>query len=144
GKLWMDGKTSMLSMERPRLRPGLAAAQDKNDPRYVLVWDEFRLSSRIQRVSVLEFTWLRMFDGQRTLRDIQAEAMRQVNGQLLSLELFANLAEKLDEALFLESPRFRQRLNASVREPSCIGCYAAEPDALRRQLSQLFTDARGP
>jgi AmmeMemoRadiSam system protein B len=134
----------MLSRERPRLRPGLAAAQDQNDPRYVVLWDELRLSSRIQRVSLLEFTWLRMFDGQRTLRDIQAEAMRQVDGQLLRLELFANLAEKLDEALFLESPRFRQRLHASVREPSCIGCYAAEPGALRRQLLQLFTDPRGP
>jgi MEMO1 family protein len=131
-------------MERPRLRPGLAAAQDQNDPRYVLLWDEFRLSGRIQRISLLEFTWLRMFDGQRTLRDIQAEAMRQVNGQLLSLDLFASLVEKLDEALFLESPRFRQRLNGSVREPSCIGCYAAEPEALRRQLLGLFTDPRGP
>ena len=134
----------MPSMERPRLRPGLAAAQDANDPHYVLVWDEFRLSRRIQRLSMLEFAWLQMFDGQRTLRDIQAEAMRQVNGQPLRLELFANLAEKLDEALFLESPRFRQRLHGSVREPSCVGCYAAEPDALRRQVEQLFTDRRGP
>jgi AmmeMemoRadiSam system protein B len=134
----------MPTVERPRLRPGLAAAQDEADPRYVFVWDGLRLSSRIQRLSLLEFSWVQMFNGQRTLREIQAEAMRQVDGQLLTLDLFSNLVDKLDEALFLESPRFRQRLTSPVREPSCIGCYAAEPDALRRQLRQLFTDPRGP
>lgn len=134
----------MPSLERPRLRPGLAAAQDQNDPRYVLVWDELRLSARIQRLSLLEFAWVRMFNGRRTLRDMQIEAMQQVNGQLLTLDLFTNLVDKLDEALFLESPRFRQCLAGPVREPSCLGCYAAEPEALRRQLRQLFTDPRGP
>jgi AmmeMemoRadiSam system protein B len=134
----------MPSSERPRLRPGLAAARDESDPRYVLVWDRFRLSNRIQRFSLLEFAWVQMFNGERTLQEIQAEAMRQVNGQLLTLDLFSNLVDKLEEALFLESPRFRQCLAGPVREPSCIGCYAGEPDALRRQLGRLFTDPRGP
>jgi AmmeMemoRadiSam system protein B len=134
----------MPTSERPRLRPGLAAARDETDPRYVLVWDKLRLSSRIQRLSLLEFAWIQMFNGEHTLQDIQAEAMRQVNGQLLTLNLFSSLVAKLDEALFLESPRFRQCLAGPVREPSCIGCYAGEPDALRRQLGQLFAGPRGP
>jgi AmmeMemoRadiSam system protein B len=134
----------MPDLERPRLRPGLAAAQDGNDPRYVLVWDEWRLSSRIQRLSLVEFAWLQFFDGQRTLRDIQAEAMRFLGGQFLALELFTNLIARLDEALFLESPRFRQRLSGSVREPSCLGCYPEEPAVLRSRLRQFFTDRRGP
>jgi AmmeMemoRadiSam system protein B len=137
-------KETMSSSERPRLRPGLAAAQDGHNPGYVLVWDELRLNPQIHRLSLVEFAWVQMFDGRRTLRDIQAEAMRQVNGQLLTLDLFTKLVEKLDEALFLESPRFRQRLAGPVREPSCLGCYAAQPDLLRRQLRQLFTDRRGP
>jgi AmmeMemoRadiSam system protein B len=134
----------MPDLERPRLRPGLAAAQDQKDPRYVLVWDEWRLSSRIQRLNLLEFAWMQLFDGQRTLREIQAEAMQFAGGRLLGLELFTSLINRLDEALFLESPRFRERLTGSEREPSCLGCYAAEPDALRRQLHQFFTDSRGP
>jgi AmmeMemoRadiSam system protein B len=119
-------------------------AQDQNDPRYVLVWDELRLSPRIQRLSVLEFGWIKLFDGQRTLRDIQAEAMRQVNGQLVTLDRFTTLVAELDEALFLESPRFRQRLASPVREPSCLGCYAAEPADLRHQLTRFFTHPHGP
>jgi AmmeMemoRadiSam system protein B len=110
----------------------------------VLVWDELRLSTRIQRLSLLEFAWVQLFDGQRTLRDIQAEAMRRVHGQLLPLDRFTVLVAELDEALFLESPRFRQRLANPVREPSCLGCYAAEPAELRRQLTRLFTHPRGP
>jgi len=66
----------MPTLERPRLRTGLAAAQDENDPRYVFVWDELHLSSQIQRLSRLEFAWLQLFDGQHNLRDIHAEAMR--------------------------------------------------------------------
>ena len=45
------------------------------------------------------------------------------------------LAAKLDEALFLDGPRFRERLAGPVREPSCLGCYESEPEALRATLS---------
>jgi AmmeMemoRadiSam system protein B len=142
--LGANGKGTMPDLERPRLRPGLAAAQDRSDPRYILVWDEWRLSSRIQRLNLLEFACMQLLDGQRTLGDIQAEAMRFIGGQFLALEQFTSLIDRLDEALFLESPRFRQCVTGPVREPSCLGCYAAEPDALRRQLRQLFTDSQGP
>ena len=67
--------------------------------------------------------------------DDRGEAMRQMNGQLLTLDLVSNLVERLDEALFLEGPRFRQCLADPVRQPSCVGCYAGEPNALRRQPS---------
>lgn len=128
----------------PRLRPGLAAALDDRDPSYVIVWDQLRLGDRPQRLSLLEFGWMRMFNGERSLRDIQAEAMRQANGQLLPLEMFTNLVERLDVALFLEGPRYRARLADPIREPSCIGCYEGEPGALRRQLEGLFTGPGGP
>src|SRR5437016_14365773 len=105
----------MPPLERPRLRPGLAAAHDQTDPRYVLLWDGLRLSSRIHRLSLLEFSWVQLFDGQRTLRDIQAEAMRQVDGRLITLDSFGSLVERLDEALFLEGPRFRECLANPVR-----------------------------
>jgi AmmeMemoRadiSam system protein B len=138
------GNKEMLTVERPCLRPGLAAAQDVADPRYVFVWDQLRLTSKPQRLSLWEFTWVRLFNGQRTLRDIQMEAMRLVGGQLVSLDLFTALVERLDESLFLESPRFRARLADPIREPSCLGCYAAQPEDLRKQLEQFFTGANGP
>ncbi len=134
----------MASLECPKLRPGLAAAQDENDPHYVYLWDQLRLSSRPQRLSLVEFAWIQLFNGRRTLREIQADAIHLVGGQLISIDRFSALVEKLDDALFLDSPRFLERLSAPDREPSCIGCYPGDPDSLRSQLKHHFTCSQGP
>src|SRR2546423_1533430 len=134
----------MATLECPCLRPGLALVQDERDARSVILCDRLRLSDRFERLSWRELTWLQLFDGQRTLRDIQIEAMRRDSGELVPIDRFLALVAKLDEALFLESPRYREFLAAPIREPSCIGCYPEEPEAIRDQLERLFTDARGP
>lgn len=131
-------------VECPRLRPGIAYAQDSNDPRFVFILDQLRLSPQPQRLTTLEFLWVQLFDGRRTVRDIQAESMRRTRGEFLPLDWITALVAKLDEALFLDSPRFQKYLSGPVREPSCLGCYEPEPEALRRQLTGLFTDPRGP
>src|SRR5437762_857785 len=74
-----------------------------------------------QRITQLEFDCLQLFDGRRTLREIQAEMMRAAGGRLLPLDLFTALVQKLDDARFLDGPRFRAALAGPVREPSCIG-----------------------
>lgn len=131
----------MLTLERPRLRPYVVPQLD-NETVYLI--DQLGLSPRAERLSVREFFWMRLFDGQRTLREIQTEAMRQAGGELLPLELFTKLVGRLDDALFLDGPRFREVAQQSVREPRCIGCYEGEPAALRRQLERLFTGPKGP
>jgi AmmeMemoRadiSam system protein B len=131
-------------LERPQLRRFVAATQDEQDPDAVLLHDRLGLADRPQRVSLAEFLWLQLFDGQRTLRDIQAEAIRQAGGTLLPLEWFAALARRLDDALLLDGPRFRQRVAGPVRAPSCLGCYETDPAALRRQLRGYFTCPLGP
>jgi hypothetical protein len=133
----------MHDLERPRLRSGLAAAVDDNDPRFVFIWDQLRITNEPQRLSLPEFMWIQLFDGQRTLRDVQAEAMRQLKGELISLNCFQALVQRLDRALFLDSPSFKERLSHPVREPSCIGCYPSEPKALQTYLEKLFTGKVG-
>src|SRR6266446_1159557 len=134
----------MATLDCPCLRPGLALVQDDVDPRFVVLCDRLRLSDRPQRLTLRELTWLQLFDGRRSLRDIQIEAMRQEGGGLLPIDLFTTLVNKLDDALFLESPRYREFLAAPVREPSCIGCYPERPEGIRKQLDGVFTDPRGP
>src|SRR5439155_10428309 len=82
-------------------------------------------------------------DGSRTLREVQAETIRMSGGELIPLETFTRLIDRLDQALLLDGPRFRAVADNPVREPRCIGCYKGEPAALRRQLEGLFTDPRG-
>jgi AmmeMemoRadiSam system protein B len=137
----------MSAPHRPQLRPHLAVEPDGSPGSFVL-WDQLRLGDRAVRLTALELGWLRLFDGRHSLRDIQAEAMRQLGGRLVPLEAFDRLAAVLEEALFLEGPRYRARYQevaaVPVRPPACLGSYEGEPDALRRQLNGSFTGPRGP
>jgi MEMO1 family protein len=130
--------------ERPQLRPYLVAARDEDDPRYFYVADRLRLSPEPQRLTRLEFSWLQMFDGEHTLREVQAETMRRLDHQFVPLDSLTAFAERMDRALFLDGPAFRERADGPVRPPSCIGAYEGEPGALRRQLRRLFTAPGGP
>jgi AmmeMemoRadiSam system protein B len=134
----------MFVPERPQLRPYLAASAENRAATHFVLWDQLRLSDLTLRVTERELEWVQLFDGRRTLRDVQAEAMQQAGGELLPLELFARLAGQLEQCLFLEGPRFRARLADPVRQPACIGAYEGEPEALRKQLRRLFTGPGGP
>jgi MEMO1 family protein len=134
----------MAVVEYPLLRPYLKAdAEDRFASRFV-VYDRLRLSDRFVRVTRVELEWLQLFDGKRTLRDVQALVMQQLGGQLVPLELLQRLAERLDDAMFLDGPRFRAAADDPVRRPACIGCYEGEPGPLRNQLRGLFTGPGGP
>jgi AmmeMemoRadiSam system protein B len=130
--------------ERPQLHPYLRWEKDWSEPGYLVLWNRSGLGNGPLRVSTEVYLWLQLFDGRRTLHEIQAEAIRQAGGELLPFEVFTSLVEKLDEAMLLDGPEFRQVLASPVREPSCIGCYPGHPDALRRQLRKLFTGPGGP
>ena len=85
-------------LDRPRLRPGLAAARDDRDPHAVVVYDQFRLTRQFLRLSPSEFTWLQWLDGSNTLRDVQVAAMRQSGGALVPIEPLLALVEKRQQA----------------------------------------------
>ena len=114
------------------------------DPRHAVLWDQLRLSNSTLRLARFEVDWLELLDGGRTVREVQVEAMRRNGGQLVPLEAFARLVDVLDEALFLEGPRFRQRIDNPVRQPACIGCYEGDPKTLREQLRGFFIHPKGP
>jgi AmmeMemoRadiSam system protein B len=130
--------------ERPRLHPYIRWDRDGSDPRYLVLSNRSGLGAGPLRVSPEVYFWLQMFDGSRTLREIQAEAIRRAGGELLPFDLFTGLVEKLHESMLLDGPELRELLASPVREPSCIGCYPGDPDALRRQLRRLFTGPGGP
>lgn len=128
----------------PRLRPYLKPARDDRDPHHIYLVDLLGLSPQPPRLTFQEFYWLHLFDGQRTVADIRLEVMRQSGGLHLPLDIFATLVAKLEEALLLDGPRFRQIADSPVRPPRCIGCYEEEPSLLRRQMEQYFTSRPGP
>jgi AmmeMemoRadiSam system protein B len=134
----------MPQSECPCLRPFLAAMRDERDPNFFILWDKIGLADEPLRVRVDEFNWLQQFDGSRTLRDVQADAMREAGGELIPFDQFTSLVERMEAALYLDGPLFKKKLEEPIRQPSCIGCYEGEPDALRTQLRSLFTAKCGP
>jgi hypothetical protein len=126
-------------LDRPRIRPGIAAGRDSDDPHTIILYDELRISRRFVRVTPREFTWLQWLDGSNSLRDIQALAMRGLGGELVPIDPLIELVARLDEAIFLDGPRFCELFTGPVRQPACIGCYEEEPKALRRQLAGYLT-----
>lgn len=134
---------------RPRLRPHLALA--RIDPRQAggrefVLHDRVQLSSAQLLLTSLDLEYVKLIDGQRTLPEIQAEMVRRLGGRLVPLETVASLIDSLDQALFLDSPRFHRLGDGNVRFPRCIGVYEADPVRLRRQMHGLFRQpgAAGP
>jgi AmmeMemoRadiSam system protein B len=129
--------------EYPSIRPGLTAVPDPTHPGFVFLLDRLFLSDQQARISKLELDWLRLCDGSRPLRDIQAEVGRNLNGQTPPLAVFEKLLTSLEAAAFLDGPRFRQLLDGPVRQPSCIGAYEGDPERLRLQVERLFRAGPG-
>jgi AmmeMemoRadiSam system protein B len=120
--------------ERPQLRPYLKRAADPSQPNHVYVVDRLGLAEPLA-LSPTEFSWLKWLDGQHSLKDIHAEALR---GHAVPIERVQQWLTRLEQGLLLESPRFHGIVNDPVRPPRSIGCYEGDPDALREQLRRLF------
>jgi AmmeMemoRadiSam system protein B len=130
--------------DNPKLRPFLSASADPAAAGVVVVWDQLGVSDGPRRFSRHELAVLQLLDGELTLEQIRVEAGRLNGGNTISLDFLHALVHRLDDALFLDGPRFRARVDHPVREPRCIGCYPGDPDELRENLRGLFTGPRGP
>ena len=134
----------MLMSDRPQLRPCLAAETDRDDSRFIYVWDRLGFNPQKQRLTHLEFFWLQLFDGQHTLRDIQTETMRQLDHRFFPIDQLTLFVQRMEKALFLDGPAFRAHADGPIRRPICIGTYSADPEELRQTLRQQFTRPNGP
>jgi AmmeMemoRadiSam system protein B len=93
-----------------------------------------------------------LFDGDHAIDEIRDIVAARHGGGLSAADVIA-VAERLDEAGFLDSPRFARRRRrieakfaASPTRPAAHagGAYAGEAEALREQIAGFFSDADGP
>lgn len=133
----------MLATDRPKLRPYLRAAPEDPFGQRFLVHDMLRLSRTLLPVNPVELEWLRLFDGERTLGEIQAAVVRSLGGQLLPLEHFTDLARRLEQAQFLDGPAFRELAARPTRAATHAESYGGDAETIRRSLDRLFAHPRG-
>jgi AmmeMemoRadiSam system protein B len=126
------------STMRPRLRAGLSAARDSRSANHILLFDTWRQSPQPLRLSLAEFRLVEQLNGQQTVAELMGTSLAlPASG---GSALVQSLLERLDAGLFLDGPRWQERLAEPVRQPSCLGTYAPEPHELRQQLHDLFND----
>jgi AmmeMemoRadiSam system protein B len=136
----------------PRLRPVEAFPATVNGQEVVCLRDSSGLTESVLTVPRALAAILRLFDGSRSLVDVQAEIMRQT-GELVLRSQLEEVVDALDRHLFLEGPRLeleraRQRaafLAAAARPAHHAGrAYPEDPGALASALEGHFAPPRGP
>lgn len=136
-------------MEYPKLRYIEAIPAEDKGERVIYLRDPQNLSGKILAVSPETLMILGLFDGTKTVRDIQVSISEKF-GDLVRTEDIEDLVRQLDEALFLESDRFRDYRNkiesdfseAATRVSSHAGLsYPDSPAELNEWLTGFFDKA---
>ncbi|MGI9428556.1 MAG: AmmeMemoRadiSam system protein B [Bythopirellula sp.] len=141
----------MPSPIRPRIRQlELVPLEDGQEPTYAL-----RDPHGFAGTAALPMgaaTLVTLMNGERTLSELQAAFAEQV-GQPIPLAEVEKVVKQLDERMFLDNENFADHRAAiteayeelDVRPAAHAGgAYFGEFDALKNQLSQLFTCDGGP
>jgi hypothetical protein len=137
---------------QPRLRPVDAFPARVGERDVVCLRDPSGVTDAVLSVPRSLAPILALFDGSRTLVDVQAEIMRQ-SGELVLRSQLESMLDVLDRHFFLEGPRLeaergRQRaefLGAPTRPAFLAGrSYADDPPALAAALDAHFGAPAGP
>ena len=92
---------------RPRLRPVELMPVQADGRELVALHDPDRYAQDTAVVAPEALPLLGLFDGTRTLRDIQVELMRN-GASLIPIETLEELTSSLDRCMLLDNERFRQ------------------------------------
>jgi MEMO1 family protein len=138
--------------ETPELRPVEAFPARVEDREVICLRDPSGVTESVLTVPRALAPILALFDGARTLVEVQAEIMRQY-GELVLRSQLESMVEVLDQHLFLVSPRLdleraRQRaafLGSPTRPAFLAGrSYPGESGELGEALAAYFDAPGGP
>lgn len=130
-------------MELPKIRAVEAFPVKDN---LICLRDPLQFSDKMLVVPHNVFFIISLFDGKHSILDIQAEYTRKY-GDMLFSEKVHEIVEHLDQSLFLDNDRFRQKKEqvieefklSDIRKCSHAGsAFAENPDELRTQLDGIM------
>lgn len=139
-------------MNYPRLRYVEVFPVEVQGQGLICLRDPQNLSGKALFVSPEAVSVISLFDGKHSIRDIQAEFMKQF-GSLLFLDELQGLINQLDEALLLDSENYRsfknnlerEFINSGVRKSSHAGkAYPGDPNELESWIDGYFNEVGLP
>jgi AmmeMemoRadiSam system protein B len=143
----------MDSADRPRLRALEAFPVEQDGLRLIGLRDPSGFTEEVALLSIPALDIVSLFDGEHSLAEIHRVVSARHGQQAPALEEIAGFAARLDDAGFLDSPRFAERQRrieetwlASPSRPAAHagGAYAGEAEALRSEIDGFFVDPEGP
>ncbi len=139
-------------MQRPRLRPLEAFPLEEQGQRLLGLRDPSGLTDAVARLPPAAVAVIQLCDGETTREEICAEFQRRYNSAL-PREVLDRLLDQLDQALLLDSERFRNHsatvfaefARAPVRPAHLAGkSYPADAAQLAALLDGFFDSPKGP
>jgi AmmeMemoRadiSam system protein B len=139
-------------MDAPRLRPVEAFPVEHDGSRFVALRDPAGYTASILMLPPALVELVALFDGQRSVVDIQAELARR-HGEIVPREDIERVVAMLDEHGFMDSDRFAQLraatdgafLASPLRPASHAGgAYPGDGEALRSTMEAFFVHEAGP
>lgn len=115
--------------------------------RFVLIKDHLGLVREGMGIALHLYQFITLLDGTKTVRDLQAELMRQKGGILVDLHEVEDKLTKLDDAFLLDSDKFKRtknKINADFISSKIRRCildgrsYPKDPSALKKVLDNIL------
>jgi AmmeMemoRadiSam system protein B len=139
-------------MDKPRIRPVEAFPVEQDGQTMICLRDPTGLAPDPIVLGMGAYFLVTLFDGNHSLREIQA-AFSSRFGEVLPPERLGELIAALDQGYYLDSPAFHER-DRQVREeflaredrPAALAgmCYATNAASLRNELAAFFDPPEGP
>jgi hypothetical protein len=139
-------------MDRPRLRPLEAFPIEERGQKLLALRDPSGLAEGLARLPPLAVAVVQLFDGESTRDEIVAEFQRRYQ-RPLERKTLDQLIQQLDDALLLDSEKFRQHsakvfadfARSEVRPAALAGrSYPSDPAELSKYLDDFFAPPHGP
>ena len=139
-------------MDYPKLRPVDVFPVEMDGQQLICLRDPQGLNEGVVLLPLPLLKVLRLFDGQHSVRDIQAEYMRTF-GELVYAEKIEEIIEDLDTHFLLEGGQFDRFYDEMVEEfrqakvrraAHAGGCYDTDAQKVRTQIEGYFACPEGP
>lgn len=118
------------------------------DQRFVLVKDHLGLVREGMGIDLHLYQFMTLLDGTKTVRDLQAELIRQRGGLLVGVHEVVDKLTKLDNAFLLDSDNYKSAKNKinteflSSKTRRCImdgKSYPKDPEDLKKVLDNILS-----
>ncbi len=139
-------------MEQPRIRAVEAFPVEQQEQTLICLRDPMGIAPQPIMLGMGAYFLITLFDGTRGVPEISQAFLKRF-GDNLPEERLRELIEALDQALFLDSPRFREQVAkiaaefkaSPLRAASHAGlCYDNDPRSLRAEIGAWFDPPEGP